>query len=102
MFGIDSIYVPFIKEAGVILCFYGAGVLIFTYMAAFHVKETEYFSHEDGVIVPKHVLEEYAIDSVEVAEKGGDKDVAAVIEEQAHIGEKTDLRLIKPRARTEL
>ena len=91
MFGIDSISVPFIKEAGVILCFYGAGIIIFAYMAAFHIKETEYFSNEEGVVVPKHVLDEYALSTVEDAEKDWEsKDVATTVEEQLHKAEKRE------------
>jgi hypothetical protein len=50
--------VPYIKEAAVIFTFYAAGVLIFLYLALFHISDTEYFSHEEGVVIPKHVLEE--------------------------------------------
>jgi hypothetical protein len=27
-------------------------------MGAFHIKEMQYFSHEDDVVIPNHVLEE--------------------------------------------
>ncbi|KAL3486471.1 hypothetical protein BJX62DRAFT_246798 [Aspergillus germanicus] len=56
-FGVDSIAVPYMKEAAVIFAFYAAGVLIFAYLALFHIRETEYFAEEEGVVVPKHVLE---------------------------------------------
>ncbi|KAL1873275.1 hypothetical protein Plec18167_006324 [Paecilomyces lecythidis] len=62
-FGVDSISVPYIKEAGVIFCFYATGVLVFTYLATFHISDTEYFTGEEGVVVPKHVLEEHAHDA---------------------------------------
>lgn len=61
-FGVDSISVPYIKEAGVIFCFYTTGVLVFAYLAAFHIHETEYFTGEEGVVVPKHVLEEHSLE----------------------------------------
>ena len=53
---------PYIKEAAVIFTFYTAGVLIFLYLALFHISDTEYFSHEEGVVIPKHVLEEARAD----------------------------------------
>ncbi len=59
-FGLDSIAVPYVKEAGVIFAFYTSGVLVFVYLAAFHIKETKYFTGEDGVVIPKHVLDEHA------------------------------------------
>jgi hypothetical protein len=59
---LDSISVPYIKEAGVIFCFYATGVLVFAYLAAFHITETEYFKGEEGVVTPKHVLAEHALD----------------------------------------
>ncbi len=70
-FGLDSIAVPYVKEAGVIFCFYATGVLVFIYMAAFHVTETKYFT-EDDVVVPKHVVKEHAHDeAVHAHEKEG-------------------------------
>lgn len=60
-FGVDSIDVPFMKEAAVIFTFYTTGVLVFAYLAAFHVTETEYFNGEDDVIIPKHILAEHHI-----------------------------------------
>jgi hypothetical protein len=59
-FGVDSIAVPYVKESGVIFAFYTTGVLIFVYLAAFHIKETKYFTGEEDVVIPKHVLEEHA------------------------------------------
>jgi hypothetical protein len=32
---------------------------VFVYLAAFHIKETRYFTGEEDVIVPKHVLAEH-------------------------------------------
>lgn len=60
-FGVDSIAVPFIGEGGVIAAFYFTGIGILFYLAMFHIKETQYFTHEEDVVVPKHVLEENAI-----------------------------------------
>jgi len=62
-FGVDSIAVPYMKEAAVIFTFYATGVLVFTYLAAFHIDDTKYFTHEADVVVPKHVLEEHAHDA---------------------------------------
>ena len=59
-FGLDSIAVPYIKEAGVIFTFYTTGILIFAYLAAFHIKDTKYFTHEEGVVIPKHIMEAHA------------------------------------------
>lgn len=50
------------KEAAVIFTFYTSGVLIFTYIAAFYIKDTEYFNGEEDVVIPKHVLSEHAED----------------------------------------
>ncbi|KAJ5573147.1 hypothetical protein N7450_010131 [Penicillium hetheringtonii] len=61
-FGVDSVMVPFMKEAAVIFTFYTSGVLIFTYIAAFHIKDTEYFNGEEDVVIPKHVLSEHTDD----------------------------------------
>lgn len=61
-FGVDSVMVPFMKEAAVIFTFYTSGVLIFTYIAAFHIKDTEYFNGEEDVVIPKHVLSEHTED----------------------------------------
>lgn len=63
-FGLDSTAVPYVKEAGVIFAFYSSGVLVFCYLAAFHITETEYFSGEDGVVVPEHVLKEHPKDTI--------------------------------------
>lgn len=65
-FGVDSIAVPYIKEAGVLFAFYAAGVLVFVYFAAFHISPTEYLTGEEGVVIPKHVVEELRHDGKEV------------------------------------
>ena len=58
-FGLDSIAVPYVKEAGTIFAFYATGIIIFIYLAAYHITETEYFADEEGVVIPKHVVEEH-------------------------------------------
>ena len=65
-FGVDSTAVPYMKEAAVIFAFYTTGVLVFAYLAAFHIRETEYFNGEDDVVIPKHVLQEHHITDVGV------------------------------------
>lgn len=65
-FGVDSIAVPYMKEAAVIFTFYTTGVLVFAYLAVYHIRETEYFNGEDDVVIPKHVLEEHHITDVSV------------------------------------
>lgn len=57
IFGLDSLLIPYIKEAGIIFAFYLAGICIYTYMALFVVEETKYFQ-EENVVVPTHILEE--------------------------------------------
>lgn len=57
-FGVDSIGFAYVKEAGIIFAFYALGVIVFIYLAAFHITETEYFAGEEGVVIPKHVVEE--------------------------------------------
>ncbi|KAL2006965.1 hypothetical protein VTN00DRAFT_8403 [Thermoascus crustaceus] len=76
-FGLDSISVPYIKEAGVIFCLYASGVLIFAYLAAFHIRE-EYFSGEEDVVIPKHVLAEHVLDGHTIAEVGVEEGIAGV------------------------
>lgn len=56
-FGVDSIGVPYVKEAGVILAFFATGVGCLLYLALFEIKETMYFQ-EAEVVVPHHVYEE--------------------------------------------
>lgn len=57
VFGLDSLLIPYIKEAGIIFAFYVAGICIYIYMALFVIEETKYFQ-EENVVVPNHVLEE--------------------------------------------
>ncbi|KAJ5979915.1 hypothetical protein N7481_007213 [Penicillium waksmanii] len=81
-FGVDSLKVPFMKEAAVIFTFYTTGVLIFTYIATFHIKDTEYFNGEDDVVIPKHVLSEHANDG-EPERQSTEVDEAAPAEKEA-------------------
>ncbi|EXJ92801.1 hypothetical protein A1O3_01355 [Capronia epimyces CBS 606.96] len=69
-FGVDSIAVPYMKEAAVIFTFYTTGVIIFAYLATFHISETEYFNGEDDVVIPKHILEEHPEEAVKVHPEG--------------------------------
>ncbi|KAI0025941.1 hypothetical protein F4780DRAFT_789418 [Xylariomycetidae sp. FL0641] len=56
-FGVDSIGVPFVKEAGVIFAFYLWGICMFYYLGWYHITETNYFKKgEEGVVVPNHIL----------------------------------------------
>ncbi|RDW89162.1 hypothetical protein BP6252_01194 [Coleophoma cylindrospora] len=57
VFGLDSLEIPYIKEAGIIFAFYAAGTCIFAYMAFFVIEETKYFQ-EENVVVPTHVIQE--------------------------------------------
>ncbi|KAF2269993.1 hypothetical protein CC78DRAFT_574101 [Lojkania enalia] len=84
-FGLDSVAVPYTKEAAVIFAFYTAGIFIFLYLALFHISETEYSSHEEGVVIPKHVLEEA---EVEGGEPGGDSSEKTSIQDvKVNIGD---------------
>lgn len=68
-FGLDSIAVPYIKEAAVIFTFYTTGIIVFGYLAAFHIRETEYFNGEEDVVIPKHVLEEHQAQGIKPDEE---------------------------------
>ncbi|EXJ90965.1 hypothetical protein A1O1_04072 [Capronia coronata CBS 617.96] len=68
-FGVDSLAVPFMKEAAVIFTFYTTGVIVFAYLAAFHIRDTEYFNGEDDVVIPKHILEEHPEEAKTVTEE---------------------------------
>lgn len=70
-FGVDSLAVPYMKEAAVIFAFYTTGVLVFAYLAAYHIRETEYFNGEEDVVIPKHVLEEHPVEAKRSIEMEG-------------------------------
>jgi hypothetical protein len=56
-FGLDSIRIPFIAEAGGILLFYLMGIASFYYLGFYHMKDTNYDRAEAGAVVPNHILE---------------------------------------------
>lgn len=66
-FGLDSIEIPFIKEAGGIFAFYCAGIIAFYYLGWYHIDDSNYFKDgEVGVVVPNHILHEKGLDGQEV------------------------------------
>lgn len=56
-FGLDSIKIPFIAEAGGILLFYVIGICVFYYLGIYHIKDTNYDQVEEGAVVPNHILQ---------------------------------------------
>lgn len=56
-FGLDSIKIPFIAEAGGILLFYVIGIASFYYLGIYHMQDTNYDRTEEGVVIPNHILE---------------------------------------------
>lgn len=56
-FGLDSIKIPFIAEAGGILLFYVIGIAAFYYLGIYHIKDTNYDHAEEGAVVPNHVIQ---------------------------------------------
>ncbi|RYO36302.1 hypothetical protein AA0111_g3112 [Alternaria arborescens] len=56
-FGLDSIKIPFIAEAGGILLFYVIGIASFYYLGIYHIQDTNYDRTEEGVVIPNHILE---------------------------------------------
>ena len=73
---------PYIKEAATIFTFYTAGVLVFAYLAAFHISETKYFT-EDDVTIPKHVLEErgMSVSGQEAGSEAGEKEEGVEVQD---------------------
>jgi hypothetical protein len=57
IFGLDSIKIPYIAEAGGILLFYVIGICVFYYLGFYHIKDTNYNHVEEGAVVPNHILE---------------------------------------------
>jgi len=57
IFGLDSIKIPYIAEAGGILLFYVIGICVFYYLGIYHIKDTNYDLVETGAVVPNHILE---------------------------------------------
>ncbi|KAF1355747.1 hypothetical protein EJ07DRAFT_167936 [Lizonia empirigonia] len=56
-FGLDSIKIPFIAEAGGILLFYIIGICAFYYLGIYHIKNTNYDHEEEGAVIPNYILE---------------------------------------------
>jgi len=56
-FGLDSIKIPFIAEAGGILLFYVMGIASFYYLGVYHMTDTNYDKTEEGAVIPNHILE---------------------------------------------
>jgi hypothetical protein len=56
-FGLDSIKIPYLGEAGGVLLFYTIGVASFYYLGIYHIKDTNYTKNEEGAIIPNHILE---------------------------------------------
>lgn len=51
-----------------IFVFYSVGLIIFVYLATFHIKETEYFMSEEGVVIPIHVADEHVLEAKQGSE----------------------------------
>jgi len=86
-FGLDSIKIPFIAEAGGILLFYVLGIASFYYLGIYHIKDTNYNHREEGAVIPNHVLEDmYLIDEPSAPESG--KRDASVVQEDGPESEK--------------
>lgn len=71
-FGLDSIEIPFIAEAGGVLFFYAIGISIFYYLAIRHMADTNYDKSEEGAVIPNHILEEKGIIADDQATHGND------------------------------
>jgi len=56
IFGVDSLLIPFEKEAAILFTFFTTGILISAYLAMFFIQETLYFK-EMRVVVRNHILE---------------------------------------------
>lgn len=65
-------------------------MVVFAYLAAFHIKETEYLNGEEGVIIPKHVLSDHTHESH--GSENEPKDAYDEEKRQTPIGEKTPPR----------
>ncbi|KAK7709381.1 hypothetical protein SLS64_006294 [Diaporthe eres] len=75
-FGLDSIKIPFIAEAGGILLFYAIGICSFYYLGIYHIKDTNYDHREEGAVIPNHVLEGMHVTDVPSAQETGKRDVS--------------------------
>ncbi|KAE8337779.1 hypothetical protein BDV24DRAFT_154057 [Aspergillus arachidicola] len=57
-FGIDSLGIPFVREAGAIFALYAVGTFIFAYVVVYGIEDTLYFK-ESHVVVPLETLYTY-------------------------------------------
>ncbi|KAJ4372612.1 hypothetical protein N0V86_007974 [Didymella sp. IMI 355093] len=95
-FGLDSIKIPFIAEAGGILLFYVIGFCVFYYLGVYHIRDTNYDHEEEGAIVPNHVLEGEGLTAgqhVEAARRVPNVDA------DADVNEKVRVERVSPRGR---
>lgn len=73
-FGVDSLKVPFVKEAGVIFAVYAAGVGVYYYLGATQIDDSNYFKEgEEGAVVPNHILREKGLDGEELVSTDGEQ-----------------------------
>ncbi|EXJ80501.1 hypothetical protein A1O1_08646 [Capronia coronata CBS 617.96] len=88
LFGLDSIGIPYIKEAGGIFAFYGSGCLICFWLGWYHIEDTMYFK-EDHVVVPNHIIHEIVDNSHELPVPVDEQGMVVLgIEPTAHNPEK--------------
>ncbi|KAK5116713.1 hypothetical protein LTR62_007387 [Meristemomyces frigidus] len=81
-FGLDSIRIPYVDEAGGIFAFYCLGIVAFYYLAWYHIEDSNYFkSGEEGAVVPNHILQEKGLDGEEV--HGGERAQDTAVEMKA-------------------
>ncbi|KAF3399911.1 hypothetical protein F1880_008461 [Penicillium rolfsii] len=78
-FGIDSLSIPFVREAGAIFALYAIGTLIFAFVAIYGVEDSLYFK-EDHVIIPLEISKKMTIDGANPGEVvvEGDKKLAGL------------------------
>lgn len=59
---------------------------MFFYLGLYHIRETEYFAGEEDVVIPKHVLEEHAVEAAKLDEEK--RSSITVPKERVKAGEK--------------
>lgn len=89
-FGLDSIKIPFLAEAGGILLFYAIGICSFYYLGIYHIKDTNYDHREEGAVVPNHILEGMHVMDVPSAQVAEKRD-ASLSQENAAEAEKVEM-----------
>lgn len=89
-FGLDSIKIPFLAEAGGILLFYAIGICSFYYLGIYHIKDTNYDHREEGAVVPNHILEGMHVMDEPSVQAAGKRD-ASLSQENAVEAEKVKL-----------